>query len=454
MGMSISGLASGLDTATIIDQLMEIEAIPQSYVEQKKSATDTFVTALQALNTKVSSVAENATALTKANAFAKWTASSSSAHATATTSDSATLTDLSFRVDRLAQGQSSLSGAVTDASSLATNGKFTFTTGTGADQESWEVAVAADSTMADVAAAINDLNTGVRATVVSTAAGQRLQLTSSETGVEKGQFAVTSGDGSVAFQNIKVAQDAQITLWPGQGIDGSVVTSASNTFADLATGVSVTVSKVHGADEEPTTVSVSRDEAAITKLASNLVSQVGIVLSEISSRAKVTVDSSGTTTSASGGLFTGDAQTRMLSAAITDALSYPVDGKSPSSIGIEIQRDGTFVFNEDKFKEALAADPVGTQKFLSALGERVADAANSACDKYEGSLTLRIQSQQNLSAEYTKQIEQWDVRLELRRASLTATYTALEVALSNMQSQQSQLTSAISSLSSYSSSSK
>lgn len=454
MGMSIGGLASGLDTATIIDQLMQLEAIPQGYVKAKKTATDQFVTALQALNTKVSSLADNAAALTKSNSFAKWTATSSSAHATATTSDNATLTDLTFRVDQLAQGRSALSSAVTSVATMATDGKFTFTTGSGSDQKSWEVAVAADSSLADLATSINGLNTGLRATVVSTSSGQRLQLTSSETGAEKGQFEVTSGDGSVTLQDLKVAQDAQITLWPGQGVAGSTVTSSSNTFAELATGVSVTVTKAHGADEDPTTVSVSRDEAAITKLASNLVSQVGLVLSEISSRAKVTVDSSGTTTSASGGLFTGDAQTRMLAASISDALSFPVDGKSPSTIGIEIQRDGTFVFNESKFQEAMAADPVGTQKFLATLGERVNAAATTASDKYEGSLTLRIQSQQSLSAQYTKQIEEWDVRLELRRATLTATYTALEVALSNMQAQQSQLEGQLSSLSSYSSSSK
>lgn len=450
MSMSISGLASGLDTANIVDQLMQLEAIPQSYVKQKKTATDNFVSALQALNAKVSSLSENAEALTKADAFAKWTATSSSAHATVSAGTTATLTDLEFRVNRLAQGQSSLTGVIADPQTLVTGGKFTFTTGSGDSLKDWEVAVAGDASLQDIASGINDLNTGVRATVVSTADGQRLQLTNSATGAEKGQVAVTSGAGA-ALQTIKAAQDAEIELWPGLGLSGSTITSSTNTFENLATGVSVTVAKVHAADEAATSVAVTKDETAVTKLASNLVAQVGLVLSEISNRSKVTVDSSGSTTTASGGLFTGDAQTRMLTSQISDALSYPVDGKSPSTIGIEIQRDGTFVFNETKFKEALAADPEGTQAFLKELGTRVHNVADMASDKYEGSLTLRVQSQQSLSTSYTKQIEEWDFRLEMRRATLNRTYSALEVALSNMQAQQSQLAGQLASLSSSSS---
>lgn len=450
MGISIGGLASGLDTAGIVDSLIQIEAIPQSYVKQKQTATNNLVSALQALNAKVSSLADNAAALTKTNAFAKWTATSSSTHATATAGDEATLTDLTFKVNRLAQGQSSLTNTVTDPQTLTTDGKFTFTTGAGDSEKDWSVDVTADASLGDIAKSINDLNSGVRATVVSTAGGQRLQLTSATTGAEQGQFSVTSGDGSVTLQNIKTAQDAELELWPGMGLPDTIITSSSNTFTNVAQGVDLTVSKVHTADEDATSVSVTRDDAAISKLASNLVSQVSQVLSEITSRASITV--SGTDSSTSGGLFTGDAQTRMLASQISDALGYPVNGKSPSTIGIEIQKDGTFVFNEEKFKEALAADPTGTEAFLAELGNRVNTVANSASDKYEGSITLRIQSQQSLSESFTKQIADWDIRLELRRATLNQTYTAMEVALSKMQSLQSSLAGQFAALSGSSSS--
>ena len=48
---SISGLASGLDTATIIDQLMQLEAVPQTRLKTQQTTEKTVLTALQSLNT-------------------------------------------------------------------------------------------------------------------------------------------------------------------------------------------------------------------------------------------------------------------------------------------------------------------------------------------------------------------------------------------------------------------
>ncbi|MFD2841654.1 flagellar filament capping protein FliD [Populibacterium corticicola] len=455
MGMSIGGIASGLKTAEIIEGLMQLEAVPQTYLKQKQSSTNNFVTALQALNAKVSSLADNAKNLTTADAFSKWTTTVSSNHASATASTSASTTDLTFKVNHLAQGRSALTSKVADAQTLVTDGKFTFTTGT-QDTDSfkeWSIDVAEDATLSDIADAITKGNSGLRASVITTGDGSRLQLTNTKTGVAAGQFEITSGDGSVTLQNLKDAQDAEIELWPGMGLADSIVTSSSNTFTDLAGGVSLTVAKVHAADDEPTSLTVNQDTAAITKLASNLVSQVGQVLSEISSRSSITTTGTGSNTKTTGGLFTGDAQARLLTSQISNALSYPVDGKSPSVIGIDIQKDGTFVFDEAKFTEALTADPEGTQAFLTELGSRVEAVASAASDKYEGSITKRIESQQTLSSEYSKQIEDWDRRLKLREESLKATYTAMEVALSKMQGTMSQLSGQLSQLANLNSSS-
>ena len=50
---SIGGLISGLDTATIISQLMQLEAQPQTRLKTKVTVEQSAVTALQALNTKL-----------------------------------------------------------------------------------------------------------------------------------------------------------------------------------------------------------------------------------------------------------------------------------------------------------------------------------------------------------------------------------------------------------------
>ncbi|WP_284328131.1 flagellar cap protein FliD N-terminal domain-containing protein [Demequina litorisediminis] len=58
--LGIDGLASGLDTTAIITQLMQIEAAPQTLLKSKQTTTQNVVTALQAINTKVKSLAEAA----------------------------------------------------------------------------------------------------------------------------------------------------------------------------------------------------------------------------------------------------------------------------------------------------------------------------------------------------------------------------------------------------------
>jgi flagellar hook-associated protein 2 len=82
---------------------------------------------------------------------------------------------------------------------------------------------------------------------------------------------------------------------------------------------------------------------------------------------------------------------------------------------------------------------------------RIGEVATGASDKYEGTLTLKIQSQEGMVKSLGDQIASWDLRLASRREGLQKTYAALEVSLSNLQSQSSWLSSQIASLPSMSS---
>ncbi|WP_029068252.1 flagellar filament capping protein FliD [Jonesia quinghaiensis] len=447
MSMSIGGLASGLDTTGIIDNLMKIEAIPQTQLQSKQKTTNSFITALQALNTKVASLTENAAKAMKAASFDVWKGNASADSVTVATATGATAGSIEFRVDALAQGRSSLSGVLADASTLLTDGKFTITDGKGVSHE----ITPSSTSLTDLASAINaKSDLGVKATLVNTAGGSRLQLSSTATGATEGSYTVTSGSAEGDFSQIRAAQDAQITLWPDLALPGSAVTSASNTFDDLMAGVDVTVTKVSAPTDAAITVDVVKDDDAITKLGENLVAQLNLILSEISSQSKVTTSTSSTgTATAKGGVFTGDSGVRQLASQISEAASFPVDGKSPASIGITLNRDGTFAFDAAKFKTAFTDDPSATQAMLTGVATRIEAAGKATSHKDEGTLTRRIQGQQSLAADYTKQIERWDDRLEQRRANLVQVYTALEVALSGIQSQSTWLSGQLASLPSW-----
>ena len=122
--------------------------------------------------------------------------------------------------------------------------------------------------------------------------------------------------------------------------------------------------------------------------------------------------------------------------------STPATAPRIADIGIETDRYGKLVFNEEKFAEAYAADAAAVTEKLSGatgLAARIEKVANAASDKYEGSITTSITSRTTGIDRLNDSIEAWDQRLELRRASLTRQFTALETALSQMNSQSSWL---------------
>jgi flagellar hook-associated protein 2 len=209
--------------------------------------------------------------------------------------------------------------------------------------------------------------------------------------------------------------------------------------------VNITVSKV---EASPVTITIARDTAAISAVAANLVAGLASVFSTIDAQSSVTTGTSstgGATTSA--GVFTGNGTVRDARAQIQAAASAPVNGRSPSEIGLTVTRDGTIQYDDAKFSAALAADPAGTQSMLQAIATRISAAASAASDKYNGTLTTAITGQQTSLSSLSDQIGSWDIRLASQRAGLEKTYSALEVTLSNMQAQSSWLTSQLSALS-------
>lgn len=456
--MGIDGMISGLNTTDLINQLMQAESAPQTLLKSKKSSTESLVTAFQALNAKIASVADAAATAAKPTSWSAWAATSSSAAATAvvSTSSAAAPGSVTFSVDSVAKPRVSVTAAVPDNGTLVTGMPPTVTVQTGTGE--YVTVQPTSGSLADVAKALNDATAaGVSATVVRVSNGDtptyRLQFTGTKTGAD-GNFAVFLGDATAAqapdrvqldASTVQDATNAKITLWKGSAAEVSYEQS-SNTFTGLMGGVDVTVSKVTEADA-PVTVTVAQDTAAVTKLASGLVGALNVVFSEISSRSATTTtkDADGRSI-VTGGLFTGESAVRGIQQQLTEAASYPVDGASPSTVGINLAKDGTFSFDEAAFKDALAKDPAKVQSFVSALAQRVADVANAASDKYDGSLTLQIQGQQSQVTDMANQIEDWDRRLALRREGLQATYSALEVTLSNMKSQSSWLAGQLASL--------
>ncbi|MDR7252846.1 flagellar hook-associated protein 2 [Nocardioides sp. BE266] len=434
---SISGLGSGLDTASIIEQFMQLEAASQTRLKTRQSAEKSVLSALQSLNTKVAALATRAGDLLKPAAFNAVTATTSEPKVAVSATTSAAPGSYSIRVD-----QTAVSHRSEHVTAVGTSAAGTVPTTVRLDRLDGTVPLdlTTDGTLGGLVAAINDPAnaTGLRATAVRVGTDQyRLVVESAATGAA-GDFTLTdAADGSALLGGATVRQgrDAQVTVG-----DSIVATSSTNTFADLVPGVTVTLAP--GATTGTTSeVVLARDPAATTTAVKGLVDAVNSLIADIDAQTK--------TSSTARGVLAGDAGVRSVRDSVLSSV-FPGDGTSLADLGIQTDRFGKVVLDEAAFKKAYDADPTAVQSRLTASGTgfvaRIKAAADGASDSVTGTLTTAITGSNATIARLDDGIEAWDLRLELRRTALTRQFTALETALNQMNSQSTWLSSQISSL--------
>jgi len=466
---SISGLVSGIDTASIVSKLMEIEARPQTLLKSQLATAKAIARALREINTAMATLSSAAEALTGASAFTGRTASSNAKDVTA----AATITavpgsSVSFTVTGLASAQTSLSTATW--SSRTGDARTAAATNYTDPLPEWPLTVlSADGTkvidtielplgasLDDAAAAINNKKSlGLTATVVRLDADHyKLQVTSATTGTKNGFVLRGTGEAADAttpsFGTLVAARDAELK------IGSETATSPTNTFADLLTGVTVTVSQVSAT---PATVTVSADDSAITGKVQALVSAAGAVLSTI---AKYTDSSSGSTAP-----LKGNATLTGLATRILGQLSKAVGSTSPAAIGLQLNRDGTVKFDSAKLAALLKADPATAKKIVGGavdlgpdglsgtaddavqtdgLAARMFLLAKNASASATGMITTLADGQDARVKRMQTDVDNWDMRLEKRQQLLTSKFHAMESALGRLNSQSSWLSSQINSL--------
>ncbi|GAA5025400.1 flagellar filament capping protein FliD [Terrabacter aeriphilus] len=469
MAVSVNGLGSGLDITSIVNSLMAVEALPQQQLKSTQSQQEQLMGVLRGLNTKAAALATLATKTGKPNAANLLTATSSAQNVTATATGAASPGAIDVLVSQVARTQLAVTAPMSawPADGAGSAARLTFVDSTGATTE-----VAPKSTsLDDVVSAVNASGGPVRALKVSAGTDgsgtplYRLQLTAAQGGA-KGAFTayegsaaeVTAGTATDLMSRagsavVSTAQDAKVTLYAGTAAE-QVVSSSTNTFTDLLPGVSVTTTPA--AVGTSATITVASDAAGISKQANDLVTAVNDLLGTIAANSSVrTTTSSSGTSGASGGALTGNSTMRSVAASITDAVYRPTaNGRSPSELGIAIQRDGTIAFDQAKFSAALAADGAGTRAALEEISSRVGAAATSASAPASGSISQLIAGRQSIVNDLSSRVAGWDQRLADRRTALFKMYNAMDTALGTLKSQQTWLTSQIAGLPTTSSNSK
>jgi flagellar hook-associated protein 2 len=452
VSLSVDGLISGLDTTSLVSQLVAAEALPQTRLKTQMSTAQAAAGAYRAVNTKVDAVRTAAEALTAEGLAAARTAKSSATSVSASaTSSAVTGSRLSFTVTSLASTASYVSTTTWDSPTTDVRAPQSPEpspwplTLSRPDGTSTTIDPPAGATLAQTVAHINGLqDAGVRATAVNTGNGYRLQLTSATSGAD-GDFVVQAGAGT-PFTQTSFATNAVLDL------GGVQVSSPTNTFAEVMTGVSVTVTE---RTTSPVVVEVAEDAKTVAAKVKSLVDAVNAALGSITTHSNSETGSTA--------VLKGDFELRTLTGQLLQAVSDAVGGAgSPGAIGIELTRDGTVTFDESAFLATVASDPDLVQRMLAGtpadatttpptpavdgISQRLQTLAKRAADSTTGTLTLLAQGRDTLVNDFKSRIADWDLRLAARKESLTRQFTAMETALSSLRNQSSWLSGQLASL--------
>jgi flagellar hook-associated protein 2 len=420
---NVSGLVSGIDTSSLISQLMTVAAAPQTALQNQVAVDQTDISAYQAINSQLASTATAAQTMAAASTWQAATATSSDPSVVASAGAGASSGNYStFSVLKVAVAQVSTLSA-TSATIADPSAGIDIV---GSDSVSHHVSLT-DGSPAGVAAAINAAGLGVRAAVVNTDSGSVLQLTASSTGVA-GAFTVNGLSGTP--QTLVAAQDAQISVGdPANG--GYTISNSTNTFTNAIPGVTFTVSK----PATNVTISVATDQTSISNNVQAMITAANTGLTTIG------------TLTAQGGTLDGDTTLSGVSQQLLSVVSAGTSsGGSFSTYGISINSTGQLTFDASAFATAYAADPAGTQAAVSQFATNMNAVATNASDPTTGSITAVINSETSQVTDLTAQIATWTTRLADQQATLQAKYAAMETALASMKSQQSYLDSMFASM--------
>jgi flagellar hook-associated protein 2 len=370
-GIGIGGLASGIDTNSIIQKLVQLESIPIAQLESKKSAQKSKLNGVSQLQGLVKTLQAKAKAVSTQSDFLVFDVNASEQGvASFSASGSASAATHTLTVNQLAAiDRWAFDGVADSTTDLATGAGQTvsFTV----DGVVHDVAVAqADSSLEEIASAINtDAGDDVAATVVNTgtssAPSWKLVLTSKHSGVDGriSGIATTVGglvidgtgpDGTGAPQstnNITVGTNAIAV------VDGLTVERSTNEFTDVIAGVTFTV---QAADPlKQINFTAEPNKAAVKTKVQELVDAYNAVISFVNTQNSYSKDAG------TGGVLFGDSllssvrtsiHSALFDVSIDDVINDTEGYSTLSVIGITTQSDGTLQIDSAKLDDKLATN--------------------------------------------------------------------------------------------------
>lgn len=433
MGLSLSGVGSGFDWQSTLDQLRRIEQ--NQFIkplEQQKKKQEDVLDAWNSVATKLSDLLSSVRGIKDSSGFDVFTASLKTSGdvnpenlLSVTVGSGAAKGRFDIQVNQLAKAEKLQSTAVTSASDSAG--------WTGTITINGQEVILDGKSLNQLRDEINSLNTGSDATGVIASvlkvsdSDYRLILTSENEGAEGIAFTDAPGD---YFSTLQAGQDAVFT------IDGIAMTRSSNTISDAISGVTL---QLRGADPSTTIrLDIDRDESAITEKVQTFVDAYNSVIEYINGQFSYNALSE-----KKGGVLFGDAMLRSMK----NRLQSTVLDRELSAYGINFSRTGTLELNTEKFKSALSEDFSGTVSAFNDMAQSLHSVLNALTDSVDGTVTVEKKSVQAKIKTLDNRMQTLEDRIDADMERLKARFIAMDNAMNTLNAQMSSLSKLFSSFS-------
>jgi flagellar hook-associated protein 2 len=366
MSSQVQSLLSSSDIQSLIQQASAANQLPAAALQTQETPLKAQISALGKVQSALSGLQSALGALANVQGLTQRTVSTSSA-----TIVQANATNTA------AVGTYSLSGVhLAHAETLTSSGSSSSGGGLGSGTISIKVGsnstvtvniTSGSSSLSNIAAAIDQANAGVNATVVFDGSTYRLVLTGDATGTAHA-FTV-SGTGSLSglsyHAGASALSESQGATNAGFSLNGIAISSGSNTINGVIPGVTLTL-----AGSGSATVSVTQSTAALDNAAQNVVQALNTTLSTINQETAFSPSSGA-------GPLLGDVGVEELRQNLLNSLTAqigvgsaagPSSFNSLSSVGFQIASGGNITFNGSTFQAAAATNYAAVASLLGTVG--------------------------------------------------------------------------------------
>jgi flagellar hook-associated protein 2 len=451
--LSLSGLASGLDTASVISQLMAIERQGQTRVQYRQKNVQAQATGLKDVKTKLEALKSAAAGLRDAATWKEGQSveSSDSARVAVTRTGGAPIGGYSVRVTQLASSAQKTYAwtTQTEPTTLSLDDDDPATAAV-------DVTIGAEAKITDVAAAINGRSgSPVYAAVVG---GDKLVLSSRATG-EAVEFSAT-GTGLGAATNAIAGKDAKYYL----DDDPQVKSSPTNVVAEAIPGVTLSLKGTTASAVSVTVGAPALDQEAVKSKVRAFVEAYNAVVTLARNEMSETKVLSPTSNfdAAKGALFGDSGLSSMLSklrtqmgedytglgnaSTLDDLTDIGISSGKVGSTAAQA-KSGLLRIDETKLADAIANDSQAVRRLFGGGTEAaLAQDVEKLVDDLSETIDARVDTINKRDRRITDDLARAETRLQAREKRLKAQFTAMETALNGAQTQQSWLTGQLAAL--------